>query len=74
MLAELERRSPDRELAGTLLRLAAATDDDLDILHEAGMVALHSVRDPELSRPESAAVRVMLAHRWAGRLELAQVG
>jgi ATP-dependent DNA helicase RecG len=30
--------------------------------------------DPELSRPESAAVRTMLAHRWAGRLELAQVG
>jgi ATP-dependent DNA helicase RecG len=30
--------------------------------------------DPDLSRPESAAVRAMLAHRWAGRLELAQVG
>jgi ATP-dependent DNA helicase RecG len=30
--------------------------------------------DPELSQPESAAVRAMLAHRWAGRLELAQVG
>jgi ATP-dependent DNA helicase RecG len=30
--------------------------------------------DPELSRPESTAVRAVLAHRWAGRLELAQVG
>jgi ATP-dependent DNA helicase RecG len=30
--------------------------------------------DPELSRPESAAVRAVLGHRWAGRLELAQVG
>jgi len=30
--------------------------------------------DPDLSRPESTAVRAMLAHRWAGRLELAQVG
>jgi ATP-dependent DNA helicase RecG len=30
--------------------------------------------DPELSQPSSATVRAMLAHRWAGRLELAQVG
>jgi len=31
-------------------------------------------RDPELSSPESAAVRAVLRHRWAGRLELAKVG
>jgi ATP-dependent DNA helicase RecG len=30
--------------------------------------------DPDLSRPESAVVRAVLAHRWAGRLELARVG
>jgi ATP-dependent DNA helicase RecG len=30
--------------------------------------------DPDLSRDESAAVRAVLAHRWAGRLELARVG
>jgi ATP-dependent DNA helicase RecG len=30
--------------------------------------------DPDLSRPESRAVRAVLAHRWKGRLELAQVG
>jgi ATP-dependent DNA helicase RecG len=30
--------------------------------------------DPELSRPESAAVREVLRHRWKGRLGLAQVG
>jgi hypothetical protein len=30
--------------------------------------------DPELSRPESAALRVVLAHRWRGRLGLARVG
>jgi ATP-dependent DNA helicase RecG len=30
--------------------------------------------DPDLSRPESAPVRAVLAHRWAGRLELARVG
>jgi ATP-dependent DNA helicase RecG len=31
-------------------------------------------RDPELATPESAVVRSVLAHRWAGRLELAAVG
>jgi hypothetical protein len=30
--------------------------------------------DPGLSRPESQAVRAVLHHRWAGRLELAKVG
>jgi ATP-dependent DNA helicase RecG len=30
--------------------------------------------DPDLSRPESAAVRAVLAHRWKGRLGLARVG
>jgi ATP-dependent DNA helicase RecG len=44
--------------------LAAARDEALAWLEA----------DPELSRPESAAVRAVLAHRWAGRLELARVG
>ncbi len=30
--------------------------------------------DPDLSRPESRAVRAVLQHRWAGRLDLAKVG
>jgi ATP-dependent DNA helicase RecG len=30
--------------------------------------------DPALATPESAAVRAVLQHRWAGRLELAKVG
>jgi ATP-dependent DNA helicase RecG len=30
--------------------------------------------DPDLSRPESAALREVLRHRWKGRLGLAQVG
>jgi ATP-dependent DNA helicase RecG len=30
--------------------------------------------DPELARPESAALRAVLAHRWRGRLGLARVG
>ena len=31
-------------------------------------------RDPDLSGPESLAVRAVLRHRWAGRLDLAKVG
>jgi ATP-dependent DNA helicase RecG len=31
-------------------------------------------KDPTLERPESAALRVVLKHRWAGRLGLAQIG
>ena len=30
--------------------------------------------DPHLARPESAAVRAVLVHRWQGRLGLARVG
>ena len=30
--------------------------------------------DPTLERPESAALRAVLKHRWAGRLGLAQIG
>jgi ATP-dependent DNA helicase RecG len=44
--------------------LAAARDEALAWL----------AHDPDLSRPESAVVRAVLAHRWAGRLELARVG
>lgn len=31
-------------------------------------------RDPRLERPESKPLRAVLAHRWAGRLELAEIG
>jgi ATP-dependent DNA helicase RecG len=31
-------------------------------------------RDPTLSSPESAQLRAVLRHRWAGRLELAEIG
>jgi len=30
--------------------------------------------DPKLQRPESQALRTVLLHRWAGRLELAEIG
>src|SRR5262249_1517341 len=68
MLADLERRTPDRELSSTLLRLAAATGDDLETLHEAGMVALHSVHDPELSRPILERVRDIASRRGEAAL------
>src|SRR5262245_50344798 len=44
--------------------LRAARDEALAWLEE----------DPELTRPESAALREVLAHRWRGRLGLARVG
>ena len=58
---------PDFRVAN-LLRdtalLRAARDEALAWLAE----------DPELSRPESAALRAVLAQRWKGRLGLARVG
>src|SRR5207247_8897692 len=58
---------PDFRVAN-LLRdtalLTAARDEALAWLRE----------DPELSRPESAALRAVLVHRWKGRLGLARVG
>jgi ATP-dependent DNA helicase RecG len=44
--------------------LAAARDEAMAWL----------AHDPTLERPESAATRAVLAHRWAGRLELARIG
>lgn len=64
MLAELERRAPGRELVGTLLRLSSATGDDLEILYEAGTVALHAVHDPKLSRPILEQVLALSSERW----------
>lgn len=64
MLAELERRTPGRDLVGTLLRLSAATGDDLEILYEAGSVALHAVHDPALSRPILEKALALAAERW----------
>jgi ATP-dependent DNA helicase RecG len=58
---------PDFRVAN-LLRdtalLRAARDEALAWLAE----------DPDLARPESAALRAVLAHRWQGRLGLARVG
>jgi len=48
---------------------------DRSLLDEARQAANEWLeRDPTLQRPESAAVRRVLAHRWAGRLGLADVG
>src|SRR5262249_7126663 len=48
---------------------------DTALLRAARDEAAHWLEhDPDLSRPESQAVRAVLHHRWAGRLELAKVG
>jgi ATP-dependent DNA helicase RecG len=48
---------------------------DTELMRAARDEALRWLRaDPTLERPESAVVRAVLAHRWAGRLELVQVG
>lgn len=51
MLADLRRRDPGRPLVETLLLLADATPDDLDVLYEAARVALEVVRDVDLAEP-----------------------
>ena len=48
---------------------------DTDLLRTArDEAARWLARDSDLSRPESRAVRAVLRHRWAGRLDLAKVG
>lgn len=48
---------------------------DQALLEEAHRAAIEWLeRDPDLARPESAPLRMVLRHRWAGRLELAQIG
>lgn len=67
MLAELERRAPGHELVDTLLRLAAATGDDLDVLYEAASVALQAVRDRDLARPILERLYKLSEGRWRER-------
>jgi ATP-dependent DNA helicase RecG len=48
---------------------------DRTILDEARQAAEEWLRsDPKLERPASRPLRSVLAHRWAGRLELAEIG
>lgn len=64
MLAELQRRRPGRPLVDTLLKLADATREDLDTLHEAGSVALLAVGDRDLARPILERVLSVASERW----------
>jgi len=48
---------------------------DRSLLDEARRAAdAWLAQDPELERPESAAIRRVMRHRWSGRLGLAEVG
>jgi ATP-dependent DNA helicase RecG len=76
---DLELRGPG-EMLGTRqsglpdFRVANLIRDQ-SILGEARLAADTWLRtDPKLERPESQALRAVLAHRWAGRLELAEIG
>jgi len=76
---DLELRGPG-ELLGT--RQAGLPDfrvanivRDRGVLEQARWAAEQWLaRDPELQLPESQPLRMILKHRWAGRLELAQIG
>ena len=76
---DLELRGPG-ELLGT--RQSGLPDfrvanliRDRGILEEARHAAdAWLQQDPKLQRPESQPLRTVLAHRWAGRLELAEIG
>ena len=76
---DLELRGPG-EMLGTRqsglpdFRVANLIRDQ-SILGEARQAAGQFLRtDPKLEHPESQALRAVLVHRWAGRLELAEIG
>jgi ATP-dependent DNA helicase RecG len=77
--ADLEIRGPG-ELLGT--RQSGLPDfrvanliRDRSVLEEARQAAEGWLcSDPRLERVESKPLRTVLAHRWAGRLELAEIG
>ena len=65
-LAELQRRSPDRNLVATLLKLSTAKGGDLALLREATEIARDSVGDPDLARRILSDVVSVVADRCAG--------
>jgi ATP-dependent DNA helicase RecG len=48
---------------------------DARLLNEAKEEAFSLIeKDPDLNRPEHEALRAVLLHRWAGRMDLAKIG
>jgi ATP-dependent DNA helicase RecG len=77
--ADLELRGPGdflgtRQAGLPPFRVANLVRDTALLRAARDEAAAWLAHDPDLARPESATLRAVLAHRWAGRLELARVG
>jgi ATP-dependent DNA helicase RecG len=76
---DLELRGPG-EFIGTRqsglpdFRVANLIRDSRILIEARQSAQAWLAEDPELSKPESAALREVLKHRWAGRLGLATIG
>lgn len=72
-LARLQRRTPDRALYDTLMRLSdlVLSDDDLDPLHEAAELALETLDDPELREESLERLYREASRLWRAGVEAA---
>jgi tetratricopeptide (TPR) repeat protein len=65
-LASIQRGAKGRPLVDSLLRLSEATGGDLDLLREAGDVALGSLSDRGLARTILGSIVQLAQTRWTG--------
>jgi len=64
-LARIQRRAKGRPLVDSLLRLSQATGGDLELLREAGDVAINALADRGLAKSILASVIALAETRWA---------
>lgn len=64
MLADLQRRRPDRALVDTLLTISTAEPEGTDALHEAAAVALAPLADARLARTILATLLERSSVQW----------